>query len=286
MPEPGVVTGSGVVTGPGVVTGQGVVTGPGVVTGFDVAAVRREFPILARRVPLHYLDNAATAQTPQRVLDAVMEHETAHRANVLRGVHRLAEEATEAYEAARAELARYVGAADAREIVFTNGTTSGINLVARGFGDGLAAGDEVVVSYLEHHSNLVPWQMLRDRRGVVLKALPVTDEGRIDLAALATTVTSRTRLIAVTHVSNVTGAVTDVARVVQAARAVGARVLLDGAQAAPHGAFDVAALGVDVYAFSGHKMFGPNGIGVLWARRDLLDAMPPLMGGGEMIRNV
>ena len=254
-------------------------------TGFDAAAVRREFPILAR-APLHYLDNAATAQTPRAVLDAVVEHETSHRANVLRGVHRLAEAATQAYEAARAELAAFVGAADAHEIVFTGGTTGAINLVARGFGDSLAAGDEVVISLLEHHSNLVPWQMLRDRCGIVLKALPVTDEGRIDLGALETTLTGRTRLVAVTHVSNVTGAVTDVARVVQAARAVGARVLLDGAQAAPHGAFDVTALGVDFYAFSGHKMFGPNGIGVLWARREALEAMPPLMGGGEMIRSV
>jgi len=256
------------------------------VTVFDVAAVRGEFPILARRAPLHYLDNAATAQMPQAVLDAVVEHETTHRANVLRGVHRLAEEATAAYEAARAELAAYVGVGDAAEIVFTNGTTSAINLVARGFGDTLAPGDEVVVSYLEHHSNLVPWQMLRDRRGIVLKALPVTEDGRIDLTALDSLVTRRTRLIAVTHVSNVTGAVTDVARVVEAARGVGARVLLDGAQAAPHGAVDVATLGIDFYAFSGHKMFGPNGIGVLWARRDLLAAMPPLLGGGEMIRTV
>ena len=257
-------------------------------SGLDVPAVRRQFPIFSRVTdpPLHYLDNGATAQMPSAVLDAIIDHETTRRANVLRGVHRLAEAATEAYEGARAELARYVGAAEPSEVVFTNGTTSAINLVAHGFGAGLAAGDEVVVSLLEHHSNLVPWQMLRDRRGVVLKALPVTGDGRIELAALERVVTGRTKLIAVTHVSNVTGAVTDVARVVEAARSVGARVLLDGAQAAPHGAFDVAPLGVDFYAFSGHKMFGPNGIGVLWGRRALLDAMPPLMGGGEMIRTV
>lgn len=252
---------------------------------FDAAATRGQFPILADPT-LHYLDNGATTQVPRAVLDAVAEHETTRRANVLRGVHRLAEAATAAYEAARAAMARFLGAADPYEIVFTSGTTGAINLVAHGFGNTLAPGDEIVVSVLEHHSNLVPWQMLRDRRGIVLKALPVTGDGRLDLDALDRTLTARTRLVAVTHVSNVTGAVTDVARVVAAARAVGAAVLLDGAQAAAHGPWDIPALGVDFYALSGHKMFAPNGVGVLWGRADRLAAMTPFMGGGQMIRKV
>ncbi len=256
---------------------------------FDIAGLRAEFPILGERIngaPLHYLDNGATSQTPTTVLDAVSAHETAARANVLRGVHTLAERATEAYEAARKDVACYVGAPDADELIFTGGTTSGINLVANAYGEMLSESDEIVISILEHHSNIVPWQLLRDRRGIVLKALPATEDGRIDLGKLAEIVTEKTRLIAVTHVSNVTGAVTDVARIVDAAGAVGAKVLLDGAQAVPHGAIDVAALGIDFYAFSGHKMFAPNGIGGLWAKRDLLEEMPPFMGGGEMIRSV
>ena len=250
---------------------------------FDAAALRAEFPIFSGAAPLHYLDNAATSQTPRAVLDAVAAHEAAARANVLRGVHRLAERATAAYAEARRRVARYVGAADPAEIVFTGGATAAINLVAHAFGARLRPGDEIVVSVLEHHSNIVPWQLLRDRAGVALKALPVTDDGRIDLSALDSLVGPATRLVALAHVSNVTGAVCDAAAVAAAARRVGARVLLDGAQAVPHGPVDVAALGADFYAFSGHKMFGPNGVGVLWARRELLESMPPFMGGGEMI---
>ena len=253
---------------------------------FDAAALRAEFPIFAGAAPLHYLDNAATSQTPRAVLDAVAAHEARARANVLRGVHRLAERATEAYAEARRRVARYIGAADPAEVVFTGGTTAAINLVAHAFGAGLRPGDEIVVSVLEHHSNIVPWQLLRDRAGVALKALPVADDGRIDLSALDSAVGPATRLVAVAHVSNVTGAVCDAAAVAAAARRVGARVLLDGAQAVPHGPVDVAALGADFYAFSGHKMFGPNGVGVLWARRELLESMPPFMGGGEMIGSV
>jgi cysteine desulfurase / selenocysteine lyase len=259
---------------------------------FDPAATRAEFPIFAAPISgkggnsgLHYLDNGATSQVPRAVIDAVARFDMTSRANVLRGVHRLAEAATEAYDQARRSVARYINAAD-DETIFTSGTTAGINLVAHAFGDTLAAGDEIVISGLEHHSNLVPWQMLRDRRGVVLKVLPITREGRLDLAALARVVTGKCRLIALTHASNVSGAVTDAAPVVAAARAVGAKVLLDGAQRAPHGPLDVKALGIDFYAFSGHKMFGPTGIGVLWARREILDAMPPFLGGGEMIRTV
>jgi cysteine desulfurase/selenocysteine lyase len=255
---------------------------------FDLAAIRAQFPILSRRIgdaPLHYLDNAATAQTPDIVLDAVRRFETTSRANVLRGVHRLAEEATAAYAAARKAVARYLNVPTA-EIVFTGGTTGAINLVARSYGELLSPGDEIVISELEHHSNIVPWQMLRDRRGVALKVLPVDDDGALDIDALGRIVTSRCRLIAVTHASNVTGAVTDLAAIRKAADAVGAKVLLDGAQRAPHGPIDVPGSGVDFYAFSGHKTFAPHGIGVLWARQALLEAMPPFMGGGEMIRTV
>jgi cysteine desulfurase / selenocysteine lyase len=255
---------------------------------FDLAGVRAQFPILARRIgdsPLHYLDNAATGHVPDAVLDAMRRFETTSRANVLRGVHQLAEEATAAYAAARSSVARYLNVAD-DEVVFTGGTTAAINLVSHAFGEMLKPGDEVVISELEHHSNIVPWQMLRDRRGIVLKALPVTSDGCLDLGALDRLVTRRCRLLAVTHASNVTGAVTELDRVVDAAKAVGACILLDGAQRAPHGPLDVPGLGVDFYAFSGHKMFGPHGVGVLWARRDLLDAMPPFLGGGEMIRTV
>jgi cysteine desulfurase/selenocysteine lyase len=255
---------------------------------FDLAAVRTQFPILTRRigdVPLHYLDNAATAQVPDAVLDAMRRFEATSRANVLRGVHQLAEEATAAYAGARSSVAQYLNAAD-DEIVFTSGTTAAINLVAHSFGAMIGAGDEVVISEIEHHSNIVPWQMLRDRRGIVLKVIPVSDDGRLDLTKLDQLVTRRCRLIAVTHVSNVTGAVTELDRIVTIARSVSARVLLDGAQRAPHGPIDLPGLGVDFYALSGHKMFGPHGIGVLWARRDLLEAMPPFLGGGEMIRTV
>lgn len=254
-----------------------------------IKRLRTEFPILTRppdAPPLHYLDNAATSQMPESVIDAVAWFDTHSRANVLRGVHQLAERATIAYGEARGAVARYLGIADADEIVFTSGTTGALNLVARSFGETLQPGDEIVTSEIEHHSNLIPWQMLRDRRGLVLRVLPVTEEGRLDLSVLERIVTPKCRLIAVTHVSNVTGAVTDVPAIVAAAKAVGAKVLLDGAQRAPHGPLDLPGLGVDFYALSSHKMFGPTGIGALWARRALLEAMPPLFGGGEMIRTV
>lgn len=259
-------------------------------TRFDADKLRNEFPILATRPggrELRYLDNAATAQLPLGVIDALFQHETTARANVARGVHALAERATEGYEAARAVMARYVNAASPDEIVFTSGTTASINIVARGIGALMKPGDEIVVSELEHHSNLVPWQMLRDRLQLTMRVLPVTDEGRINLAALDKALTRRCRVIALAHVSNVTGAVTDVASVVDAARQIGGvRVLLDGAQTVPHGPLDVRALGVDFYAFSGHKMFAPNGIGVLWGKRDALEEMRPVFGGGGMIQHV
>ncbi len=257
---------------------------------FDVEAVRAQFPILASlvhgRVPLHYLDNAATSQVPEAVLNAIALHDRTHRANVKRGVHALAEAATDAYEAARHKVAQYVNARDDREIVFTSGTTGAINLVANAFGATLKSGDEIIISGLEHHSNIVPWQLLRERAGIRLKVIPVTDEGRADTERLRELTSERTKLIAITHVSNVTGAITDVAAVIRAAREVGARVLLDGAQRASHGPVDVQALGCDFYTLSSHKMFGPTGVGALWGRRDVLNALPPFLGGGEMIRTV
>jgi cysteine desulfurase / selenocysteine lyase len=255
---------------------------------FDVAAIRAQFPILAREVRgkrLHYLDSAATSQVPDAVLDAVREHDAQHRANVHRGVHKLAEEATQAYEAARGEVARWLNAR-ADEIVFTSGATAALNLVAQSYTRLLQPGDEILLSELEHHSNIVPWQLAAERNGFRIRVIPATEEGRLDLERLSTLVNARTKLIAVTHVSNVTGAVTDVAAIVAAARAVGAKVLLDGSQRAPHGPLDVVALGVDFYVLTGHKLFAPNGIGALWGRGELLAAMPPFLGGGEMIRRV
>jgi cysteine desulfurase / selenocysteine lyase len=252
---------------------------------FNVAAVRRQFPILSEVIdgqPVHYLDNGASAQTPDAVLDAVRKYETTGRANVLRGVHRLAERATESYEKAREEVAAFLSV-QPTEIVFTGGCTAAINLVAYAYGSLLKPGDRILLSELEHHSNIVPWQLLRSRSGVEIDMVPVTVDGRIDLEALPRLITPRTRLISLAHVSNVTGALIDVRAMVEMAKSVGAKVMLDGAQRAPHGPLDLPALGIDFYAFAGHKAYGPNGVGVLWARSELLDAMPPFMGGGSMI---
>jgi cysteine desulfurase/selenocysteine lyase len=255
---------------------------------FDVAAVRRQFPILSEIIdgrPVHYLDNGASAQTPLAVIDAVRSYETTGRANVLRGVHRLAERATELYENARTDVAKFLGV-QPMEIVFTGGCTAAINLVAYSYGQLLKRGDRILISELEHHSNIVPWQLLRQRSGVELDMLPVTTDGQIDLGELPKRLTSETKLISLAHVSNVTGALLDVRKVVEAAKSVGAKVMLDGAQRAPHGPVDLKALGVDFYVFAGHKAYGPNGIGVLWARPELLEAMPPFHGGGSMIGRV
>jgi cysteine desulfurase / selenocysteine lyase len=252
---------------------------------FDAAAIKREFPGLAAP-GLHYLDNAATAQMPEAVLDALRRFEVEARANVHEGMHARARAATDAYNEARAQVARFLNAYAAEEIVFTYGATSAINLLAFSIGSLLSRGDEILLSTLEHHSNLVPWQQLAERQGVLLRFLPITPDGRLDLACLPAELTGRCRLVALTHCSNVTGALTDVAPVVAAARAVGAKVMIDGAQRAPHGPVDVQSLGIDFYAFSGHKTYGPTGIGVLWGRRGLLDAMPPFMTGGQMIAEV
>ncbi len=255
---------------------------------FDVAAIRRQFPILFETIggqPVHYLDNGASAQTPVAVLEAVRKYETTERANVLRGVHRLAERATEAYETARADVAAFLGV-QPMEIVFTGGCTASLNLVAYSYGSLLKPGDRILLSELEHHSNIVPWQLLRSRSGVEIDMIPVTLDGRIDLTKLPGLIGKRTKLISLAHVSNVTGALVDVKMVVDAAKMVGAKVMLDGAQRAPHGPLDLPSLGIDFYAFAGHKAYGPNGVGVLWARPELLEAMPPFHGGGSMIGRV
>jgi cysteine desulfurase/selenocysteine lyase len=251
----------------------------------DPAAIRRQFPVLARP-GLTYLDSAATAQMPEIVIDALRYFGTNLRANVYGGVYALAREALGEYEGARADVARFLSAASPQEVIFTYGATSALNLLAQSFGERLQQGDEIVLSILEHHSNTLPWRALAKRRGLRIRVLPVTEEGRIDLARLPDVVTPRCRMIAVTHCSNVTGALTDIAPIVAAARSVGAVVALDGAQRAPHGPLDVQRLAVDFYAFSGHKTYGPTGIGVLWGRAALLAEMPPFMVGGQMIRRV
>jgi len=245
-----------------------------------------EFPLLAASPDLHYLDSVATSQIHQSALDAVVRHETTCRANVSRGTYRLAEAADRAYEQARQTAARFVNAAAADEIIFTSGATASLNLLAHAFGDTLKPGDRVLISVAEHHSNFVPWQMLRDRTGIELGLIPVTTSGQLDLARLPELLGDNCRLVAVTQCSNVTGAWTDVATLVAAAHGACAKVLLDGAQAVQHGPQDVRALGIDFYAFSGHKCFGPGGVGVLWGRGELLTAMPPFLGGGGMIGEV
>ncbi|WDZ89131.1 cysteine desulfurase [Nocardiopsis sp. HUAS JQ3] len=263
----------------------------------DVAAIREDFPILSRTVrdgrPLVYLDSGATSQKPRQVLDAEREFYERHNAAVHRGAHQLAEEATDAYEAARETIARFIGA-DAGEVVFTKNATEGVNLVAYALSNSATAdeelrrfqvgpGDEVVVTEMEHHANLVPWQQLCQRTGATLRWFPVTDEGRLDLSGIADLVNERTKVVAFSHQSNVLGTVNPVGEIVARAREVGALTVLDACQSVPHMPVDVAALGVDFLVFSGHKMLGPNGIGVLWGRRELLEAIPPFITGGSMI---
>jgi len=252
---------------------------------FDPGVIKREFPGL-RAKSLHYLDSAATAQMPWIVLDTLHHFEIRARANVHEGLHSRARTATDAYNEARARVARFLNAKSEDEVIFTYVATSAINLLAYSYGARLSTGDEILLSTLEHHSNLVPWQQVAERNGVILRFLPVTPDGRLDLDKLDRVLTNRCRLVALTHCSNVTGTLTDVVRIVNAARAVGAKVMLDGAQRAPHGPLDVQTLDVDFYAFSGHKTYGPTGIGVLWGRRELLESMPPFMTGGQMIKEV
>jgi cysteine desulfurase / selenocysteine lyase len=256
---------------------------------WDVERVRGDFPILDQQVhgyPLAYLDNAATTQKPRAVLETLDYYYRHDNANVHRGVHALAERATGDYEAARESVRRFINARSTREIVFVRGTTEAINLVASSFGQGLREGDEIILTEMEHHANIVPWQLLRERTGIVLRVVPITPAGELDLDALPGLFSARTRLLAMIHVSNALGTINPVEHVIAAAREHGVPVLLDGAQAVPHLRVDVQALDCDFYAFSGHKLFGPTGIGVLYGRESRLDAMPPYQGGGEMIRTV
>jgi cysteine desulfurase/selenocysteine lyase len=257
---------------------------------YDVEAVRADFPILSRQIhgkPLVFLDSAASAQKPRQVIEAELRCYSAEYANVHRGVYYLSALATRNFEAAREKVARFLNARAAREIVFTRGATEAINLVASSYGDKfLGEGDEVVISAIEHHSNIVPWQLLRDRRGIVLKVVPVDDSGAFRLDAYEKLLTPRTRLVAVAHISNALGTVLPLAEIVRLARAHGAKVLIDGCQAVPHQSVDVQALDADFYAFSAHKLYGPTGIGALYGRAEILEQMPPYQGGGDMIRTV
>jgi len=257
---------------------------------FDPATIRREFPTLEQSVngrPLVYLDNAATSQKPRVVLDALRAYYENDNSNVHRGIHELSRRATVAYEESRAKVAGWVGAAEPSEIIWTRGTTEAINLMSTAWGlDNVGEGDEILISVLEHHSNIIPWQLLARRTGAVIKYIELDEQGRWILDELPRLLTDRTKVVAISHVSNALGTVNPVKRVAAAAHEVGALVLVDGAQGAVHMKVDVQELGVDCYAFSGHKMCGPTGIGALWARRDLLDSMEPYQGGGEMIHFV
>ena len=257
---------------------------------FDVEQIRKEFPILDREVygrKLVYLDSGATAQKPETVLRVVDQLHRELNANIHRGVHYLSEQATELYEEARAEVARFVGAAEKEEIVFTAGATASINLVAYAWSEKfLQAGDNILVSELEHHSNIVPWQLAAERKGAEIRVLPFDDEGRLEIEKLPELLDARTKLVAVTQASNTLGTRPDLKPIIEAAHAVGAVVLVDGCQGVVHGGVDVQALDCDFYAFSGHKLYGPTGIGVLYGKRELLEAMPPFMGGGDMVDRV
>ena len=259
-------------------------------TTFDVARVREDFPILRERVhgkPLVYLDNANTTQKPQSVLEALDHYYRHDNANIHRATHLLSERATRAYEGARAKARQLVNARSTREVVFTRGTTDGINLVAQSWARAhLQPGDEILVTWMEHHSNIVPWQLVCEQTGAVLKVAPITDAGELDVEGFRSRLTARTKLVALVHVSNALGTINPVSELVAAARDAGAVTLVDGAQAVPHLPVDVQALGCDFYVFSSHKMYGPTGVGVLYGREALLDAMPPYQGGGDMIASV
>jgi cysteine desulfurase/selenocysteine lyase len=273
---------------------------PIVVPAYDVAKVRADFPILGREInghPLVYLDSANTSQKPRQVLDVMREHYEQHNGNVSRSVHTLGTEATEAYEGARAKVAAFIGAPSVDEVVFTKNSTEAINLVAYAFSNAsigtagdprfrLGPGDEIVISEMEHHSNIVPWQLLCQRTGATLRWFGVTDGGRLDESRLDELVNERTKLVSLVHMSNILGTINDVSAIVARVRQVGALIMLDCSQSVPHLPTDVTALGADFIAFTGHKMLAPTGIGVLWGRAELLEAMPPFLGGGSMIETV
>ena len=256
---------------------------------FDVAKIREDFPILKREVnnkPLVYFDNAATSQTPQAVIDVIADYYGNYNANIHRGVHTLSQEATDAYEVAREKIQHHFNAQKAHEIILTSGTTHSINIVASGYATQLKAGDELLVSAMEHHSNIVPWQMLCKKTGARLKVIPMTEQGTLDKQAYANLLSEKTQLVFVNHVSNALGTVNPIEEIIEKAHAVGAKVLIDGAQAAPHIKADVQALDVDYYVTSAHKLCGPTGVGMLYGKEDLLNALPPYQGGGEMIAEV
>ncbi len=261
-----------------------------VAAAFDVQKIRRDFPILGQKIhgkPLVYLDNAATTQKPQAVIDAMVRSYAEDNANIHRGVHLLSERATRAYEEARIKVQKFLNAADLREIIFVRGTTEAINLVAQTFGRAnIGTGDEVLITEMEHHSNIVPWQLICEEKGAHLKVIPITDEGELRIDLVDSLLTDRTKIVAVVHVSNSLGTINPISTIVEKAHARGIPVLVDGAQAVAHMPVDVQALGCDFYAMSGHKLFGPTGIGVLWGRLPLLEKMPPYQGGGDMISAV
>jgi cysteine desulfurase/selenocysteine lyase len=268
---------------------------PTTAAGLDVETIRKDFPILSRLVhgdkPLVYLDNAATSQKPRQVLDAIVEYYEKHNANVHRGIHTLAEEATALYEGARDKVAAFVNAGSRDEVIFTKNSSEAMNLIARVLGDAgpgyrVGPGDEIVITEMEHHSNIVPWHQLADRTGATVKWFTITDEGRLDLSTLDSVITERTKVVSMVHVSNLLGTINPVETVIRRAREVGALVLLDASQSAPHLPLDVTELGADFVAFTGHKMLGPTGVGVLWGRLPLLQELPPFLGGGEMIEVV
>ena len=257
---------------------------------FDVGQVRAEFPILTQTVrgkPFTFLDSAASAQKPRPVIEAMVRAMETQYANVHRGLHWMSERTSDAYETVREDVARLINAGGPNEIVFTRNATEAFNLVAHSYGSLMPEGSAVLISQMEHHANLVPWQMLRDRRGIELRVAPITDAGEIDLDAMeALLADRRVALVSVSHMSNVLGSVTPAARIARLAHEYGARVMFDGSQSVVHRAIDVQAMGADFFAFTGHKLYGPTGVGVLWAKPELLDAMPPLMGGGDMISTV
>lgn len=255
----------------------------------NIEKIRSEFPTLHQEVfgrQLIYFDNGATAQKPQSVIDAIELYYTKENANIHRGVHHLSQVATEKYEHARETIRQYINAETSAQVLFTKGTTDSINLVAFSFGELLNEGDEIIISAMEHHSNIVPWQMVCERKGCKLNVIPISKKGELDLDAFASLLNERTKLVAVTHISNTLGTINPVEDIIEKAHAVGAKVLIDGAQSIQHMKVDVQALDCDFFAFSGHKVFGPTGVGVLYGKKELLDAMPPYQGGGDMIAKV
>jgi cysteine desulfurase/selenocysteine lyase len=259
------------------------------VTRFDPAAAKAQFPILMRTVngrPLVYLDSAASAQKPRAVISAMTQAMEGSYANVHRGLHTLSNEATEAFEAARDAIARLLNAPESSNIVFTKGGTEAINLVASSFGQSISPGDEIIISEMEHHSNIVPWHLLRERKGAVIRWIPTLDDGSLDMEAYASLLGPRTRMVAVTHMSNVLGTINPVAEIARLARAAGALSLIDGCQGAVHAPPNVQAIGCDFYVLTGHKLYGPTGVGALFGTREALEALPPYQGGGEMIETV